>query len=192
MMIEINLLTEKTAAKTTGLRLGSFPKEKIIFTASVIIALLVAVHVSLFVVFILKGRQAALLNKKWQELSPQWATLGELKKYYSNQVERGEEPRQIDNGVDRWALRLNSMSTDLPYGVWFNSLSFDAGNFILKGSAVSLEKEELSLINKFMDNLKGNKGLAKDFHDLTLGAVQRRTIGGYDIVDFTLSAFQKK
>lgn len=192
MIIEINLLGKKPGIKRSGLSFSGFSKEKLIIAGSLAAGLLVAAHLFLFFSFASKSRQRAELNKQWQGLSSQRGLLEELKKDYGPQAQALKQAGKIDAGVGKWALRLNRMSMDLPYGVWFNFLSFDSGSFILKGSAVSLEKEELSLINKFMDNLKDDKALSRDFSNLTLGAVQRRTLGGYDIVDFTLSASQRK
>jgi hypothetical protein len=45
----------------------------------------------------------------------------------------------------------------------------------------------MNLIKAFMDNLKQENVFIRDFNNLELGTVQRRTIGGYEIADFSLS-----
>jgi hypothetical protein len=49
-----------------------------------------------------------------------------------------------------------------------------------------LEKEEVGLINKLLDNLKVLPEFSKDFSSLELSNVQKRNVGGYDIADFVL------
>lgn len=192
-MIEINLLEHEFRSKKSGLSAGAgFPKEKVILASAAAAALIVIMHLFLFAAFLSKSRQAEALNKKWQELSPQRSLLEGLKRDYSPENQGLRRLGQPGASTGNWALRLNRMSQDLPYGVWFKALSFDGNNLILQGSAVSLEKEELSLINKFMDSLKGDKDFTDSFQGLELGAVQRRAVGGYDIVDFALTAPEKR
>ena len=70
-------------------------------------------------------------------------------------------------------------------------LVLDQKNMVLKGSVVSLQKEEFNLINGFIDSLKKDYGFIKDFNSLELSSIQRRVIVAYDIVDFILTGTQK-
>jgi hypothetical protein len=58
---------------------------------------------------------------------------------------------------------------------------------ILNCSVVSLQKDEMGAIQRFIDILKGDAAFIKDFAGLELGSVQKKVLGAYDIVDFTLS-----
>ena len=71
-------------------------------------------------------------------------------------------------------------------GIWFREIEITNKELTVKASAVSLKKEEAGLINQFMDSLKKDVGFSGDFNVLELGPSQRKTISGYDIVDFTL------
>jgi hypothetical protein len=57
---------------------------------------------------------------------------------------------------------------------------------------LSLQKEEAAIINKFIDSLKADAAFFGDFQSLELGPLQRKQLGGYDIVDFTLNATLKQ
>jgi hypothetical protein len=85
-----------------------------------------------------------------------------------------------------WAQKLNELSLHLPPGVWFNEILLNNKNLTIKGSVISLEKNEVVLVNKLLDDLKGHAEFAKDFSSFELSNVQNRTIGGYDIADFVL------
>jgi Tfp pilus assembly protein PilN len=90
-----------------------------------------------------------------------------------------------------WAEKLNKLSLNLPSGVWFNEIQVNSKEFILKASVISLQKEEMNLINAFIDNLKNDKDFFKDFNNLELNSAQKRVIGGYDVTDFILVGILK-
>ena len=55
-------------------------------------------------------------------------------------------------------------------------------------SVVSLKKEEMGLINKLIGNLKGDLSFSEDFSNLDMTSAQRRFLGGYEMIDFELTA----
>ena len=59
-------------------------------------------------------------------------------------------------------------------------------NLTIRGSVISLQKEEVGLINKLLDTLKIQPEFVKDFSSFELSNVQQRSLGGYDIADFVL------
>jgi hypothetical protein len=86
-----------------------------------------------------------------------------------------------------WSEKLNKLSLNLPSGIWFNELSVSKKDFILKGSVLSLQKEEMNLVNKFIDSLKKDMVFFKDFTRLELSSIQMKTVVGYDVFDFVLT-----
>jgi len=56
----------------------------------------------------------------------------------------------------------------------------------IQGSVISLEKEEVSLINKLLVNLKADAEFSKNFSGFELSSVQKRSIETYDVADFIL------
>jgi Tfp pilus assembly protein PilN len=89
------------------------------------------------------------------------------------------------------SMVLNRLSLDLPGGVWFNELTLNNKELIIQGSVFSFKKEEVGQINKFIDNLKQDSGFFMNFDKIELGAMQARTIAGYEVVDFTISGTLK-
>ena len=88
--------------------------------------------------------------------------------------------------------KLNRLSLDLPSGIWFNEISANLKKeFILRGSVVSLKKEEMLLINQFIDNLKKDTDFFKDFSKLEMTSAQSGEIGGYEVNDFVISGVLK-
>jgi len=63
----------------------------------------------------------------------------------------------------------------------------DVQHFSEAGELISLQKEEMNLLNKFIDSLKKDNMFFKDFSALDLSSVQIRSLGGYDILDFSLT-----
>jgi hypothetical protein len=50
----------------------------------------------------------------------------------------------------------------------------------------------MTIIGKFLQNLKANKTFEEAFSKIELGSVQRRSIKTYDVVDYILDGELKK
>jgi Tfp pilus assembly protein PilN len=144
-------------------------------------------HVFLAAAGLFKSYQLKVLNNKWNKLAPQREMLKNLTKEYEVLSADARIIQQLNLRRLNWAEKVNKLSLDLPAGIWFNELSFSRKDFILKGSVISLQKEEMNLVNKFIYNLKKDVAFFKDFSNLELSSVQIRTVGGYDIFDFVLA-----
>jgi Tfp pilus assembly protein PilN len=182
-MIEINLLPEEL--KTKSKKIYAEPKYFLYLVLS-FVGILIVIHICLFLVSILIGYNFNVLNNKWQRLVPQRKILEDFKNKYALVSADTVLIQQLTRQQVNWSEKLNKISLDLPAGIWFNEVSLSAKNLFLKGSAVSLQKEEMNLINKFIDNLKKDQDFFSDFNNLELTSVQRRIIGSYEIVDFVL------
>jgi len=190
-MIEINLLPHELKTKPKKLGLGTLSPKQSLYLIAAAFCLLLCLHIIFLCAIIVRKIQLNKLQAKWTSLEPQRLTLDSLKK--ENEV-LSADINLIQKLMKQrlcWSHNLNKLSLDLPSGVWFNELSVNQKEFILKGSAVSLQKEEMGLINKFIDNLKTDQDFFAGFKSLELGPVQRRSLGGYDIVDFILSGALK-
>lgn len=185
-MIEINLLPEELKPKTQP------PSEnlnlvRVVYFIPLIIAVFIIVHLFLGGVFILKNVQLAAVNSKWHRLEPKRKALEEFKKEYENPSGEAALMKQLGVNNISWAEKLNKLSLDLPAGIWFSELTLTKKSLVLKCSVVSLAKEEMTSINKFIDNLEADAGFFKDFSSIELGSIERRSIAGYDIVDFIIT-----
>lgn len=188
-MIEINLLPE--ALKTKGKKIYGNPKHLLNLAPLIpvaLVAIFIFINLYLVTVNIAKSIQLSYFNNKWKRLGTQRKTLEDFRKKYD--VLFSADSKIIQQLVSQrinWPEKLNKLSLNLPSGIWFNELSFKQKSFVLKGTAVSLQKEEMNLINKFIDNLKKDKEFFMYFNTLELGSVLRRVISGYDVVDFVLN-----
>lgn len=183
-MIEINLLPQelKTKAKKFGI-----DSKSILYFILLAFGIIIFVHIYLFAVTVAKNCQLRLLNNKWEKLEPQRKILGNFKNKYEVLSADAETIQQLITQRINCSEKLNKLSINLPSGVWFNELAISSRDFTLKGSVVSLQKEEMVLINKFMNNLKNDAGFLKDFNNLELSSIKRVTVSSYDIVDFILA-----
>lgn len=185
-MIEINLLPQKLRVKTKLYSIESIPPKYFLYSLTSILGLLFLIHFYLVIIGITKNYQLKRLNSKWHNLKPQ---LEILKPFRQEQAAISVDAKLIQRlmlGRINWAEKLNKLSMHLPSGVWLNGLSLNQKDFILKAGVISLQKEELNLINRFITELKNDAGFFKDFNVLELTSVERRTVAGYDIVDFIL------
>ena len=192
-MIEINLLPQELKSSPQSKKIGiiGLRLRQILSLIPLIFGILLCIHLCLFAVTIFKNSQFNILNNKWQKFEPQRKMLESFNKEYALLSEDALASQQLLEQRIVWSGKLNKLSLDLPSGIWFKDISVSDKDFTLKGSIVSLRSQEMNLIKIFMDNLKKDTVFFKDFSNLELGSVQRKTIGGYDIVDFILAGTLK-
>ena len=191
-MIEINLIPEDLKQKVKPKKDGiKFETKHAIYLIPAAFGLLIIFHIFLGILTIFKAGQFNSLNSKWQKIAPQRKELEGFNKEYAILSDDALTIQQLTEKRVDWAEKLNKLSLSLPPGVWFNELSVSKNDFTLRGSVVSLEKEEMRLIKKFIDNLKGDSAFFKDFNNLDLGSVQTRLIGGFEVTDFVLTGALK-
>ena len=186
-MIEINLLPQELRMKPKKSDKGPFPARYLLYIAGLILGILICLHVILLGSSIIRNLRLSALENKWKELEPQRRLTEQSRKDNEILSVDAKSVQQLAKQRVNWSEKLNKLSFNLPSGVWFDEITLNQKDFILTGSAVSLQKEEMSLINKFMGNLKEDKNFFSGFSTLELSSVQRRSMGGYDIIDFVLS-----
>ena len=187
-MIEINLLSEESKVKTKRIGKVSIESKYFLYLIPLVFAVLIFVHICLAAVGIAKSLQFSQLNSKWKKIQPQRELLNNLNKEYDVVTSGAKVIQEMNSRRLNWSEKLNRLSQDLPSGIWFNEILASRKDFALKASVVSLQKEEMSLINKFIDSLKNDARFLRYFDKLELGSVQKKSIGGYDVVDFILTA----
>ena len=195
MMIAINLLPEelKVKPKTEGSAFKFSLQEKyFVYLLPVVICVLIFVHIVLILFSAVKGAQLTVLSNKWSNLGPQRKELDVFMQEHAAFSQDAIILQQLSNQRINWAEKLNKLSSNLPSGVWFTDLSVTQKDFILKGSVIALQKEEMSLIHKFLSSLQNDQDFIDDFYNLELVSVQNRSVGGYEVSDFTLAGAIKK
>lgn len=185
-MIEINLLPQELKVESKKFSIKYIQPKHLLYFILAAFGVLICLHIYLAAFGVAKNYQFRRLSRIWRNLEPRIKILEEFKKEHETlSVDAKIIQRLISQRIN-WAEKLNKLSIDLPSGVWFNELSLSQKEFILKAAVISLQKEELNLINQFMNNLKNDATFFKDFNALELSSVQRKTISGYEIVDFIL------
>ncbi len=187
-MIEINLLPQELKSKAKGKKAGFGIQAKyFLYLLPAVLIILICTHLYLAVLNIFNSIQLSTLNKQWQELEPQRKALEASTKEQAVLSQDVQELQQLTKNRINWSQKLNKLSLLLPSGVWFSEISLSSREFTLQGSVVSLQKEEVNLIKKLIDNLRNDADFFKDFNSLELGSVQKKTIGSYDVADFILT-----
>lgn len=183
-MIEINLLPQelRITRKNDPIDLKSAP-----YIIGAIFGIVILTHIILIITFLFKSYSLHQLESNWQALGPDRKLLESLKREYATATLDTKVIQEIMSQRINWAEKLNKLSLCLPSGVWFDEISFLNKTFTLKGTVVSLQKEEINLINNFVESLKKDDSFFKKFSNLELGSMQRRTIGSYDVIDFILT-----
>ena len=196
-MIEINLLPEELKTKTKSKKPAAaagpfiFEAKYILYIIPLVFGILICVHIYLGLAYFVNTGQLRQLNNKWQGFAPQRKELAVFNTEYAAISEDAKAIQQISQSRINWAQKLNLLSLGLPSGVWYNEISITANDLILQGSVVALQKEELTLINKLISNLKNDPVFFNNFNNLELSSVQKKTLGAYDIADFVLQGALK-
>jgi len=189
-MIEINLLPEDLVVKSRVQNPGGpglkFEKKYIIFALPLLLVLFILIHFVLGAALIYKNTQLNSLNKKWTSLEAQRSALGSFQGARGILTQDATLIQQLSKQRVDWAGKLNKISLGLPSGVWLTELTVNQNDLTLKGSVISLQKEEMNLIDKFMDALKDDPVFFADFSSLEVGQVQKKQLGGYEVADFTI------
>jgi Tfp pilus assembly protein PilN len=184
-MIEINLLPEelRVAAK----KHDGFNPKYLLLLIPFVFALLLLCHVVLTMIGAIALSRNALLNKKWQGLSPSMHSVENFRREQEAQSSVTKVTEQLLSQRIDWAEKLNKLSLLLPNGMWFDGFTASPKELSLMGSVVSLSREHMGLINTFMTQLKQDKGFFRDFTSIELGSVQQQEMGSYEVVKFSLS-----
>lgn len=189
-MIEINLIPQEfKKAKSNKIAVG----QEYLFSAGLLIAgVLACVHIYLGVVYLVKNYQLHALNRQWQLLQPQKKEVDVFRKENEALSADALMIKELARHRIIWAEKLNSLSLDLPSGIWLKEASAANNSFTLSASAIALGSQEMNLINKFINSLKKDPGFFGDFENLELTTAQRKVISGYDVVDFVLAGKLKQ
>jgi Tfp pilus assembly protein PilN len=189
MMIEINLLPDELKARNKRAEQTGIPVYLVIVPALVGVMLLV--HLGAGVIQGVKAWQLGTLKGKWNTLE---AKRKEVEAFKQQSLSQSKDVTAIQGLLNRriaWSQKLNRLSLDLHPGVWFTDILVNPNAFILKGSVVSLNKDEFAAINTFLSTLKSDAAFFKNFTQLELGPVKRKSMGEYEVFDFVLNGAVK-
>lgn len=188
-MIEINLLPVELKEKS---KKNPAELKKFVVIFPLLGAILVIINIFLILFSIIQGGQLRALNNKWNSLESQRNNLQAYKKEADGAASGEKSIQQLVKDRITWSERLNKISLYLPSGLWLDEMVINSGkDFLVRGSVISLQKEEMGQINKFIDSLKNDSSFFEIFAGLELSSMQSRSVSGYDIVDFVLTGSLK-
>lgn len=190
-MIEINLVPpELKRTKKAKAILGGFdlPLEVVIGLGGGLIILLVFVHIGLLLINFGKIGEHKKLQAKWSEISPDKERIDAVINEKRTLESKINDIKKITEGdTVQWSQKLNILSNRLPRGVWLKKVALTDEMFFIEGSAISRQKQEMLSVTNFTSNLKKDENFLKDFADMDLGSIQRRTIKKIEIADFLIT-----
>ncbi len=190
-MIAINLLPlslRKAERKKIALP-ANFPYKVYLVG---IAAIFVCLHFLLFSLMVVKKIQTVHLRRIWAKLEPQSKQTSAVKKEIKDlEMEANAVKTVLTRKVSMTEL-LSALGIAVPKGLWLESFSYGDNGMVIQGSVVSLQQNEMTIIGKFLQDLKSNKVFSSIFSKIDLSSVQRRTIKTHDVVDFVLTGELKK
>ena len=190
-MITINLLpaTMRRAERKKMSLPANFPYKAYLV---IIVAALVFLHLFFFSLMLIKKFQSMNLGRVWVKMEPQSKeTAGVKKEIRDLEAENAQIKTALVRNASITEL-LSFLSSSVPNGLWLESFSYGDNGMVIQGSVVSLQQNEMTIIGKFLQDLKSNKVFSAIFSKIDLSSVQRRTIKTYDVVDFVLIGEFKK
>lgn len=183
-MIEINLLPEELRKK----RIKFIKSDKTFFLIGACLAgTLVILILGINLLICINFRSSRILKEKLEFLK-QEAKEAELLSQELSSFK--QKLRIIDELMRRrflWSKKLNELSNLVSPGVWLTEFFFDPQQLMrISGSVVSKKGEEMAFVARFMKNLEGDVSFFGDFKEIELEGIQRRSVQGREVVDFTL------
>ncbi|MFH0877207.1 MAG: PilN domain-containing protein [Candidatus Omnitrophota bacterium] len=181
MLISINLLP-KSQRKTEHKVVLPY---KTVFLGTVLFLLFV--HVCLLLVAGYKQVQILGLQSRWSHMSSGSKDSVAMRK----EIKDLEANTNSLNGLlyRRASVTelLSGLNAAVPKGLWLERFTYGDDGLLIQGSVVSLTQNEMTIIGKFLQDLKNNKLFISLFSKIELSSVSRRTIKTYDVVDFVFS-----
>ena len=191
-MIEINLLPEKMRKqKKTYLKLDlKMMGEFKMLAGGVLVGVLILLLVLLSIGSAVRKRQTIKLMRVEEKIGPQKVQAEAVNKEASILKMKMAALDGITKRRFLWAEKLNGLSGLVLPGIWFTRISTDSyERLIIEGSAISKEEKAMATVGKFMKNIKENSPFFKDFSDIKLETVQRKSIDERDVVDFRIALY---
>lgn len=187
-MIAINLLSKELRKSERKIVLPY----KAYFAVAVLA--LIALHVFFFLAIVSKQIQVASLKRTWIRVEPRSKDASSIRKEMKEKEASVEVfTKALTRQVSLTEL-LSSMSAAVPKGMWLERFSFVGwdGRLVIQGSVVSLAQNEMTIIGKFLQDIRSGRAFSSFFPKIELNSVQRRMIKTYDVVDFVLLGELKK
>lgn len=189
-MITINLLPPELRVKLKEQSAPAAPAPYVYLAALVAVAF-IAAQVYLAVRTSGAARKVKVLSAQAAQLQPLQQKLEESRARHAGQLDDAASAQKLLSRRIIWADKLAGLSRYLPQGIWFTGISVSLRDFSLHGTVYSFSQDDVSLIGEFVTKLKKDTDFIKDFKNLELGTVKRRSMGPYEVADFSISGVLK-
>ncbi|MFH0940817.1 MAG: PilN domain-containing protein [Candidatus Omnitrophota bacterium] len=185
-MLTINLLPRNLKITERKIML---PYKIYIF---IVIVVLIFLHLCLFSLAVAKKIQILSLRGSWGKVELQFKDSVSIKAEIKGLEAKANSMKDILSRKANMTELLSSLGLAVPKGLWLERFTYSNDGLIIQGSVVSLTQNEMSIIGKFLQDIKNNKTFVSLFAKIELNSVQRRTIKAYDVVDFVVVGEIKK
>ncbi|MBF0594211.1 MAG: PilN domain-containing protein [Candidatus Omnitrophica bacterium] len=191
-MIRVNFIPQELRKDRGDLwaeGFGALSREVIIGILVAAAGVLLFLHLILGGMALGKVAEHAMLQARWSSLGPEKRVLDSITNETKALQTRMNSVKVITSaqGVV-WARLMNEVSDSVPKGLWIREIKFDKGQLTISGSAVSKVKNEMIVVNNFVDTLKAQPQLKKSFSGIDVDSIQRRENTALSIADFSLKA----
>ncbi|MBU1061254.1 MAG: PilN domain-containing protein [Candidatus Omnitrophica bacterium] len=193
-MIEINLLPEELRKrKRAPLNLENldFEMDKLkLLIGGIFVGCLVLLIVILSAGSFIRKSQIMRLKAKESLIAPQKSQVEMVDKEVNLLKNKLKTVGEITKRRFLWSQKLNELSDMVLPGIWFTRIYTDSSErLMIQGSVISKKEEAMATVGKFIKNIRAHSSFFKDFSNIELKTVQRRSIDDKDVVDFTIALY---
>jgi len=168
---------------------SGFSKQRIRRAAMGVFGSVIFVHVILQGVILAKSARFMSLKGQWEKILPDKENADRIiAQMRELETKVKSIAKVIRSSPVIWAEKLNAISDNLPAGVWLNKITFTGNSFIIEGSAIATQKDEMINVHEFASHLKQDEKYLNHFPGLEVGSIQRRTIKDLELADFTITS----
>ena len=183
-MLRVNLLPDG-ARKISLSPIEQFHRTPLMW---VILVCLSIVPLGLFVPMYINGREQQRVTKQIDTLRPKKEEVDKIQRAVQLLQEQDRAFSALKTGKAAWAHRLNILSNVTPDGVWFSELSVDQKKgLVLQGSAIAAGGDEITRVNKFLQELSSQPDFASAFNGLSSESIKRVQLKEVEVVQFTIT-----
>lgn len=180
-MITVNLLPRqqrRVERKTINL-----PYKPVLILAA---GLLIFLHVLLLTFFSLKSAQLFFLKQTWASLEGDTKLLNSTKTEIRDLEGRVTSMKTCLTRPASFTQLFSVLTRATPGGLWLERFSYSEQGLVIQGSVISLDQDEMTIIGKFLQDIKSQPSFEGLFSKIELSSVQRRKVKTFDVVDFVL------
>jgi Tfp pilus assembly protein PilN len=121
--------------------------------------------------------------KKWQ---PKNNKLVEIKRSLSGLKKEFHKTEKATNPRYTGVTLLNGLFSALPKNIWFKNLRFDQKMVSIEGYIVEWDKDPLTSLENFIENLKTDKRFLEEFQKIDIKDTKRTGFNGVEVTQFII------